>query len=80
MCFRFCVLTKLIFGIKDKNYDIYIYIYVSCILDFYPYASCFKVFKYQVFVFGRVLDKTYFLFKIQVLENTVFGKNDKTQK
>ena len=48
--FRFCILTKLNFGIIVKNYDIYIY--ASCILDFYPYATCFKVFKYHVFVFG----------------------------
>ena len=68
MCFRFCVLTKLIFGIKDKNYDIYMF-HVYWILSI---ASCFKVFKYHVFVFGRVLDKPYFLFKIQVLEKYSF--------
>ena len=45
--FRFCILTKLVFGIIVKNYDIYL----SCILDFHPYATCFNVFKYHVFVF-----------------------------
>ena len=69
ICLEFCVLTKHIFGVNIKNI-----IYISFMyIGLYPYTTCFKLFKYHVFVFGWVLDKTYFQFKkIQVLENTDF--------
>ena len=34
-------------------------------IGLYPYTTCFKLFKYHVFVFGCVLDKTIFQFKNQ---------------
>ena len=46
--FRFCILKKLVFGIIVKNIDIYLLMYIGL----YPYTTCFKLFKYHVFVFG----------------------------
>ena len=43
--FRFCILTKLVFGIIVKNYDIYLYMYIGLIHILYA----LKVFKYHVF-------------------------------
>ena len=62
-------LTKHILELMTKTMICICFMYIGL----YPYTSCFKVFKYHVFVFGRALDKMYFPFKIQVLENIVFG-------
>ena len=44
----FGILTNHIFWIYSQKHG---YVYVSCILDLCPYATCLNVFKYHVFVF-----------------------------
>ena len=36
--FRFCILTKLVFGFIVKNIDIYLYMYIGV----YPYTICWS--------------------------------------
>ena len=79
MCFKFCVLSKLIFGINDKNMDIYMF-HVYRIISIYIMPKC--CLNIMFLYLEEFWTKRIFYSKIQVLENTVlvFGKISITQK
>ena len=88
-CFNFldklsliCLFMYLVFWYFDKTYfgikrQKLWYVYVSCILDLCPYATCLIMFKYHVFVFLWVLGKIRFpieKIKFDKIQFLVFGK------
>ena len=60
MSFRFCVLTKLIFGTNDKNYDMYMFHVYWISIHMHHVSKCLNI---MFLYLDEFLDKMHFLLK-----------------